>query len=81
VGVLKRTQEDLVLAHLKMYGTITGREAYSTYGIMHLPKRINRLKRWDGVFIGSEKIPVKNKFRETVWISQYWLTNMEGERI
>jgi len=80
MGVRKRTQEDRVLSYLKEHDSITGKQAYLDLGIMHLPKRINTLKKWDGIYIKSEKIPVPNKYHEIVHVSRYWLVDKIGRR-
>jgi len=78
MGIRRRTQEDQVLSYLKTHKSITGKIAFVELGIMHLPKRINNLKKWDGIYINSERISVPNKYGEIVHISRYWLTDKIG---
>jgi hypothetical protein len=43
-SVMNRSQEDLVLSHLKVAGSITGVEAAAIYKIRSLPRRIATLR-------------------------------------
>lgn len=66
------TQCDLILMHMKKYGSITHMEAESEYGIARLASRINDLRR-QGVAIKSEIIAGKNRRDETTHYARYYL--------
>lgn len=66
------TQCDLILMHMKKYGSITHMEAEREYGIARLASRINDLRRM-GVAIKSEIITGKNRREETTHYARYSL--------
>lgn len=66
------TQEEKVLKHLEMFGTITPIEAISEYGIMRLGARIHDLRR-KGICIVSERVNAKNRFGEDTYYAIYTL--------
>ena len=66
------TQCDLILMHMKKYGSITHLEAESEYGIARLASRINDLRRM-GVAIKSEIITGKNRREEATHFARYSL--------
>lgn len=66
------TQNEKVLWHLEMFGSITPLDAMRKYSIMRLASRISDLKRM-GHPITSEAITDKNKFGETIHYSIYRL--------
>lgn len=43
--MMKTTQCERILRHLRDYGSITQKEAYAEYGIARLASRINDLKK------------------------------------
>ena len=51
---------DLILMHIKKYGSITSKEADDIYGIMRCASRINELRQM-GVPIKTDMIPGKNR--------------------
>ena len=69
------TQCDLILMHMKKYGSITHMEAESEYGIARLASRINDLRR-QGVAIKSEIITGKNRREETTHFARYSLAEV-----
>lgn len=66
------TQCDLILMHMKKYGSITHMEAETEYGIARLASRINDLRR-QGVAIKSEIVTGKNRREETTHFARYSL--------
>ena len=69
-------QCQMVLMHMKKYGSITHLEAEKEYGIARLASRINDLRR-QGYAIQSEMIVGKNRREETAHFARYRL--VEGE--
>lgn len=69
---MRRTQNEMILDHLKRCGSINPMEALYLYGIMRLASRINDLKK-DGVPILDRRVSGKNRFGETVSYSEYRL--------
>ena len=70
------TQCDLILMHMKKYGSITHMEAESEYGIARLASRINDLRR-QGVAIKSEMVDGKNRRGERTHYARYKLAEVE----
>lgn len=68
-------QTDLILMHMKKYGSITHMEAESEYGIARLASRINDLRR-QGVAIKSEIITGKNRRDEDTHYARYSLVEV-----
>lgn len=69
-------QCQLVLMHMKKYGSITQREADQEYGIARLASRINELRR-QGYAIKSEIITGKNRREEKTSFARYRLMEEE----
>ena len=69
---MKITQCDMILRHLRDYGSITSIEAITEYGILRLASRINDLKR-SGHNIVSETATGKNRYGEKIRYSIYKL--------
>lgn len=69
---MKLTQCELIMRHLRDYGSISPVEAFSEYGIMRLAARIADLKE-QGVPITSERTEGKNRYGEPVRYSVYYL--------
>lgn len=65
-------QCQLVLMHMKKYGSITHLEAEREYGIARLASRINDLRR-QGYAIKSEMITGKNRREEKTNFARYRL--------
>lgn len=69
---MKMTQCERILRHLRDYGSISGLEAISEYGIMRLASRITDLKK-KGYVITSERVNGKNRYGESSHYSVYHL--------
>lgn len=69
---MKTTQNELILAHLQTYGSITPLEAMAEYGCMRLASRISDLKG-QGYPILAERGKSKNRNGETVHFAVYRL--------
>ena len=65
-------QCQMVLMHMKKYGSITHLEAEKEYGIARLASRINDLRR-QGYAIKSEMIVGKNRRDEAAHFARYRL--------
>ena len=70
--MMKTTQCERILRHLRDYGSITQKEAYAEYGITRLASRINDLKK-KGFNITSETVEGKNRYGEATHFSLYRL--------
>lgn len=68
-------QTDLILMHMKKYGSITHMEAEKEYGIARLASRINDLRR-QGVAIKSEIVTGKNRRDEITHFAKYSLVEV-----
>lgn len=68
-------QTDLILMHMKKYGSITHMEAESEYGIARLASRINDLRR-QGVAINAEMVAGKNRRNEDTHYARYSLAEV-----
>ena len=68
-------QTDLILMHMKKYGSITHLEAESEYGIARLASRISDL-RTQGVAIKSEIVEGKNRRGEPTHFARYSLVEV-----
>lgn len=71
------TQCEMILHHLKTYGSISHKEAEGEYGIARLASRINDLRR-QGVAIQAETVTGKNRYGKTTHYAVYKLAK-EGE--
>lgn len=69
---MKVTQNERILRHLNIYGSISSLEAMREYGIMRLASRISDLKR-QGYRIVSETVTSKNRFGEDTHYKVYRL--------
>lgn len=69
---VKVTQCNIILQHLREFGSISSLEAMKEYGIMRLASRINDLKKQGYPIISNTKI-MKNRFGETVHFAEYKL--------
>ena len=69
---MKITQCDMILRHLRDYGSITSIEAITEYGILRLASRISDLKK-QGHSIVSETATGKNRYGEKTRYSIYKL--------
>lgn len=66
------TQCDIILRHLRDFGSITAQEAIQEYGCMRLAARISDLRE-SGVAIVSETVAGKNRYGETTHYAIYRL--------
>lgn len=67
-----KTQQDMVLAHLKRYHKITSQTAWERYGITRLADCIYDL-RGAGYLIETEQTQAKNRFGRLVRFATYRL--------
>lgn len=70
--MVKLTQCDRILRHMRDHGSITSLEAVNEYGIMRLASRINDLKA-QGFTIVSEFSTGKNRYGEDTHFAVYRL--------
>ena len=68
------TQKEMVLKHLKEFGSITPLEALKEYGCYRLAAVIFNLKK-DGNIILSKKQESTNRFGSKVMFAKYSLAN------
>ena len=66
------TQKEIVLQHLKLYGSITPKDAMNIYGIMRLGARIYDLKG-EGPLISKEMERGINRFGRPIAYARYFL--------
>lgn len=66
------SQNDMILDHLKYFGSITSSQAWAIYGCTRLSARISDL-RAKGIDIVAERVTKKNRFGEKVSVNQYRL--------
>ena len=66
------TQKELVLSHLRRYGTITPAQAWERYGITRLAAQVFFLRE-DGITIETESVQKKNRFGRLVQYARYRL--------
>lgn len=67
----KITQKDVVLRHMRDFGSITSIEAFSDYGITRLAAVIHNLRKDDHINISSEMCPTVNRYGDTVQFAKY----------
>lgn len=72
----KEKHVDLILQHMKKYGSINHMEALSEYGCARLASRINDLRK-RGVAIETEIVKGKNRYGETTHYAVYRLAVTE----
>ena len=70
--MVKLTQCDRILRHMRDHGSISSLEAMNEYGIMRLASRINDLKA-QGFAIVSEFSTGKNRYGEDTHFAVYRL--------
>lgn len=73
----KPSQNDRILRHMKVFGSITAYEAIKEYGILRLAARIADLKEL-GYAIDSVTERSKNRFGEKTHYKRYFLKK-EGD--
>lgn len=69
-----QTQNDMILRHLRAFGSISPREALELYGCMRLGARIYDLKR-QGFVIKAARETARNRRGDKVTYARYY---MEG---
>lgn len=72
------TQCEMVINHIKQYGSITTAEAFDMYGITRLPARIADLSK--SYAIKAERVATKNKSGKIAHYCRYRLAG-EGDDI
>lgn len=73
-----KTQKQLVLEHIKKYGSITDYEAVIKYHIMRLGSVVHSLRK-DGHIIITNMRPCKNKYRKNVRYGVYTMGEEEKD--
>lgn len=73
----KPTHNELIIAYLMEFGTITQLEALRDLGCMRLASRISDLKRM-GYNIQSDTVTVKNRYGDNCHIKRYRLEAAPG---
>lgn len=68
----KLNQRERIARHLRDFGSITGMEAISEYGIMHLASRIDELRK-GGMPIRTEMVKGVNRYGEKTAYGRYVL--------
>ena len=69
---MPRTQIDMILCHMRTFGSISPREAADLYGCMRLGARIYDLKRL-GFDIRTAFEAGRNRFGDKVHYARYYL--------
>lgn len=70
------TQTDVILEHLKNYGTITSMEAFDLYGVTRLAAIIYRLRK--SYNIVGEDLECTNRYGRRVTFSEYKLKETDN---
>lgn len=68
---VKPTQRNRVDWYIRKYGSINQLEALRDLGIMRLASRVSEMRK-DGIEIKSRWKDVKNRFRETCQVKEYY---------
>jgi len=68
------TQNEMVLRHMQIYGSITPREAMEQYAIMRIGARIYDLKKM-GHDISKTEVKSVNRFGDPVHFARYFIKN------
>lgn len=66
------TQCEMVLNHIKAFGSISDAEAYEEYGIRRLGARVFDLRQ-RGIPIGTVEVRCKNRFGKKTKFARYYL--------
>ena len=66
----RNRQRDMILAHLREYGSITQHEAQNEYGIARLASRVNDLRK-AGVPIRTFTETGRNRYGEPIHYARY----------
>lgn len=73
----RKTQELVVLQHLRTYGAITNIEAYEMHGITRLSNVIHAMRK-KGIEIETEKKETVNRYGYKVSYAVYKLKDKDG---
>ena len=76
--VSEMSQCEMVLYHIKKYGSITDREAVFDYGIMRLGSVIHILRK-QGYNIKTNMTTGKNRFKKSVTFATYTMGDTNNE--
>ena len=76
----KMTQKEMVLKHLKRFGTIQPMEAQQDYSICRLAAVINDLRK-EGHLINTITVPHTNKFGHKTHYAKYHLVHVKDESV
>lgn len=68
----RKSQNEQVLDYIREFGSITQLEALADLGCMRLAPRVSELRK-AGYPVKSERVPVKNRYGQTCYISRYTL--------
>ena len=74
----KMTQEEMVLQHLKDFGSITSWEAFTEYGVTRLSAIILELRK-QNFFITTDYVVNKNRYGRLVSFGKYTLAENPKE--
>lgn len=77
-SISKMSQCEMVLYHIKKYGSITDREAVFDYSIMRLGSIIHILRK-QGYNIKTNMTTGKNKFKKSVTFATYTMGDNNNE--
>ena len=75
---MKMTQKEMVLRHLKRFGTIQPMEAQQDYSICRLAAVINDLRK-EGHLINTITVPHVNKFGHKTHYAKYHLVHVRDD--
>lgn len=76
----KPSQMERVYQYMIQFGSISGAEAFTDLGIMHLPRRIADLIE-KGVDVKKRTETIKNRFGESTHYTRYYLEADEDDII
>jgi len=74
--MMKLTQKDRILKHLKSGKSLTRLNAWDRLGVIETPARISEL-RLDGWPITTKMIAVKNRYGESVKVARWSMQEAE----
>jgi hypothetical protein len=72
------TQEQMAELWMRVNGPLSGAEAFTSMGIMHLPKRINNLRAAHGTdYISDKWVKSINRYGQPTKHKIYWITELD----
>ena len=74
------TQNEIVLNHLKIYGSLTCMEAIDLYGVLRLPARVKELNS-SGHVIGKTMESGVNRFGKRTRYARYFMKQKSGQEM